>query len=68
MRRPAGSGSNATSDDPDAARYLDKNLLETPSLALADASRETLRMGDVVELMLRQITRCAQLCGMRRTA
>jgi hypothetical protein len=56
------------SDDPDTARYPDKNLLETPSLALADASRETLRMGDVVELMLRQITRCAELCGMRRTA
>jgi hypothetical protein len=48
------------SDDPDAARYLEKNLLETPSLALADASRETPRIGDVVELMLRQITRCAQ--------
>jgi phosphate:Na+ symporter len=42
-------------DDPSAPRYLDEKLLETPSLALADASRETLRMGDVVEVMLRQV-------------
>ncbi len=28
---------------------------ETPSLALADAARETLRMGDVVETMLRKV-------------
>ena len=32
-----------------------KSALETPSLALADAARETLRMGDIVEVMLRQI-------------
>src|SRR5437660_3047339 len=43
------------SADPSAPRYLDENLLETPSLALADASREPLRMGDVVEVMLRQV-------------
>jgi phosphate:Na+ symporter len=43
------------SADPSAPRYLDENLLESPSLALADASRETLRMGDVVEVMLRQV-------------
>ena len=47
--------SRRPSDDPSAPRYLDENLLETPSLALADASRETLRMGDVVEVMLRQV-------------
>jgi phosphate:Na+ symporter len=35
-------------------RYLDEATLNTPSLALADASRETLRMGDVVETMLRE--------------
>jgi phosphate:Na+ symporter len=35
-------------------RYLDEATLDTPSLALADASRETLRMGDAVEAMLRQ--------------
>ena len=32
--------------DPARPRYLDESALETPSLALADAARETLRMGD----------------------
>jgi phosphate:Na+ symporter len=41
--------------DSSAPRYLDESMLETPSLALADASRETLHMGDVVETMLRQV-------------
>jgi phosphate:Na+ symporter len=41
--------------DPAAPRYLDATALETPSLALADAARETLRMADVVEVMLRQV-------------
>jgi phosphate:Na+ symporter len=41
--------------DPAAPRYLDPGALSTPSLALADASRETLRMGDLVETMLRKI-------------
>lgn len=33
-------------------RHLDENALAMPSLALANASRETLRMGDIVEQML----------------
>jgi len=33
-------------------RHLDKSALDTPALALANASRETLRMGDVLEQML----------------
>jgi phosphate:Na+ symporter len=41
--------------DPSYPRYLDESALETPSLALADAARETLRMGDMVEVMLRQV-------------
>jgi len=41
--------------DPARPRYLDETALDTPSLALADASRETLRMGDVVESMLRKV-------------
>jgi phosphate:Na+ symporter len=45
-RRPA---------DLSAPRYLDESALETPSLALANAARETLRMGDLVETMLRQV-------------
>lgn len=36
-------------------RYLDETALDSPSLALADAARETLRMGDVVERMLQQV-------------
>ena len=42
-------------DDPSAPRYLDESALDTPSLALGDAARETLRMGDAVEVMLRQV-------------
>lgn len=41
--------------DPARPRYLDETALETPSLALADAARETLRMGDLVEVMLRKV-------------
>jgi phosphate:Na+ symporter len=41
--------------DSSAPRYLDESALDTPSLALADAAREALRMGDVVEVMLRQV-------------
>src|SRR5580700_7941373 len=36
-------------------RYLDDTALQTPPLALANAARETLRMGDIVETMLRQV-------------
>src|ERR1700760_980917 len=41
--------------DPSQPRYLDESALETPSLALADAARETLHMGDLVEVMLRKV-------------
>jgi len=41
--------------DPSRPRYLDDSALETPSLALADAARETLHMGDHVEVMLRKV-------------
>jgi phosphate:Na+ symporter len=41
--------------DPFAPRHLDPSALETPSLALVAAARETLRMGDFVEVMLRQV-------------
>jgi phosphate:Na+ symporter len=42
-------------DDASAARYLDETTLETPSLALPNAARETVRMGDTVESMLRDV-------------
>ena len=41
--------------DPSRPRYLEESALETPSLALADAARETLHMGDQVEIMLRKV-------------
>jgi phosphate:Na+ symporter len=42
----------AVDEDPGQPRYLDQDALETPSIALAAASRETLRMGDEVRAML----------------
>jgi phosphate:Na+ symporter len=41
--------------DPSRPRYLDESALATPSLALADAAREALHMGDHVEIMLRKV-------------
>ena len=40
--------------DPSAPLYLDETAIDTPSVALACAARETLHMGDVVEDMLRK--------------
>src|SRR5215218_10460973 len=45
----------AKATDPLGPRYLDESALETPALALADAARETLHMGDHVEVMLRKV-------------
>ena len=44
-----------TTLDPSAPRYLDESALDTPSLALANAARETLHMGDTVEAMFKQV-------------
>jgi len=41
--------------DASVPRYLDEGALENPPLALANAARETLRMGDTVEVMLRDV-------------
>ncbi|WNW12688.1 Na/Pi cotransporter family protein [Pseudomonas sp. DTU_2021_1001937_2_SI_NGA_ILE_001] len=43
---------SAESGGPARPRHLDLAALETPSLALANAVRETLRMGDLLESML----------------
>ena len=40
--------------DPAAPLYLDESAIDTPSVALACAARETLHMGDIVEDMLRK--------------
>jgi phosphate:Na+ symporter len=38
--------------DPSLPRYLDEAAIDTPSLAISNAARETLRIGDFVETML----------------
>jgi phosphate:Na+ symporter len=40
--------------DARAARYLDAESVDTPAIALACAARETMRMADTVEVMLRR--------------
>ena len=42
----------AASEDPSKPRHLDPSALDTPSLAIACAAREAMRIGDVVEQML----------------
>jgi phosphate:Na+ symporter len=44
----------AKSTDPSTPLYLDETAINTPSVALACAARETLHMGDIVESMLRK--------------
>lgn len=41
-------------DDPSRPVYLNEAAFETPYLALSNAARETMRMGDLVEAMLRR--------------
>jgi phosphate:Na+ symporter len=41
-------------EDAGRARYLDPSAMETPSVAIASAARETLRLGDIVAEMLRR--------------
>jgi phosphate:Na+ symporter len=43
----------SAADDPTAPRYLDEAALDMPSVALANASREVLRIADQLEAMLR---------------
>lgn len=43
-----------TTSDPSVPLYLDESVIETPSVALACAARETLHMGDIVNTMLQQ--------------
>jgi phosphate:Na+ symporter len=45
---------SARQPDPSLPVYLDEAAMRTPSVALACAARETLHMGDVVEVMLKQ--------------
>jgi phosphate:Na+ symporter len=45
----------ATRSDASAARYLDPVALQTPTLAIACAAREALRLGDLIESMLKDL-------------
>ena len=45
----------AVTDDPSRPLYLAEAALETPYLALANAAREALRMGDRLEAMLHRV-------------
>jgi phosphate:Na+ symporter len=41
--------------DPGMPKYLNEAAFATPSVALSDAARETLRIGDLIETMLQQV-------------
>ena len=45
--------SSPAEDSPSKPRYLDPVALETPALAVSCAAREALRLGDMIETMLR---------------
>lgn len=64
--------SRATAADPGEPRYLDRSAFESPAVALANAAREAMRMGDLMESMLRsafddlEAKDRAQVAGTRR--
>lgn len=43
----------AQSENPGTPKYLDRAYIDQPPIALSSATRETVRMGDIVENMLR---------------
>lgn len=45
-------------DDPSRPKYLNPHELDTPAIALASASRETLRMAEYVQEMLEDTIKC----------
>jgi len=54
--------------DEEAPRHLDENLLDTPAVALASATREALRVADVVETMLDEVIEVLRLDDPKRIA
>jgi phosphate:Na+ symporter len=44
-------------EDPSQAKYLDPHVLDSPSLALGQATREALRLADIVQQMLNDAIR-----------
>jgi phosphate:Na+ symporter len=49
-------------------RYLDESVVDTPSLALAAASREVIRMADIVEAMLNETIKVFETNDEKRVA
>ncbi len=45
---------HAERETPGTPKYLDESALDTPAVALAGAARETLRIADIVEIMLEE--------------
>jgi phosphate:Na+ symporter len=58
----------APASDPGAPRYIDEAALATPAIALAEASRETLRMADILEAMLRALAEALRHDDRKRAA
>jgi phosphate:Na+ symporter len=54
--------------DPGAPLYLESAALDAASVALTNASRETLRMADLVDAMLRGALEALRQCDRRRAA
>ena len=53
---------------PDRVSALDRSVLGNPKLALASVTRELLRMGEIVELMIRPVMDLFATCGDREIA
>ncbi len=54
--------------DPGRPLHLDAGALDSPTVALANAARETLRMGDMVEAMLRDTLEITCRDGLERAS
>jgi phosphate:Na+ symporter len=52
VRRRAAAADAPDPDDPAKPRHLDPSALDTPPLAISNAAREAIRIGDTVEHML----------------
>ncbi|HLS68603.1 MAG TPA: Na/Pi cotransporter family protein [Kiloniellales bacterium] len=55
-------------EDEEAPRHLDESSLENPAMALAGATREALRVADVVETMLEEVINVLRIDDPKRIA
>jgi phosphate:Na+ symporter len=58
----------AATEDPRQAKYLDDSALGTPAVAIGAATRETLRIGDIVAAMLQRSLEILQTDDIRLAA